>query len=48
MKRWFFSLFLISILNFATAAAAFAKGPGPGDSRNGKCTGNPATRIGGC
>jgi hypothetical protein len=49
MKRWLLSLFLISILIFATAAAAFARGgPGPGESHNGKCTGKPSDRIGGC
>jgi hypothetical protein len=50
MKRRIVMTLLAGALLFGSIGSAFAKGgpPGPGNSHNGACTGNPADRIGGC
>jgi hypothetical protein len=48
MRSKFLAFLLSVVFVLASLTAVAAKGPGPGDSQNGKCTGNPTTRINGC
>jgi hypothetical protein len=49
MRRKAIIVFLAAAFAFgAVAPVAFGDPPGPGNSRNGKCVGNPDDRLGGC
>lgn len=50
-KRSFAATVLAIVMAFSAIGATLASNngpPGPGNSHNGKCIGNPAYRLGGC